>query len=557
MEFHLPASHGLDLELGKFNEVINPRNFNLRGDFIVEPYHHCIIAQHKHDFNDFVSLRVRVGRVGYASFLNELKVYLLPGFKHKNIMPFLGFDKRFLTDDEEIFTSVNAILDEPRDEYISHSESDDDDDQEHDTPHEGEESGSSFSDGQPKRKPKLPTIKTPIEYWIVNDFECCIVLRHYLSIHTLQWPQMLRIARGITEGVAYLHEHENYTERYPLKALEEGFADSTNGNFETVYFERRSKGTMRIAPPSYLTIIHRNLSSMNIVLRSDQVPCIWNFGTARVNYPIQPLAYKEIIDKRVQEIHETSVYTAPEVLAKNSSYTVTAMQAIDMYAVGLVLWELLSRCKLPPVPGAAPFMNNERTVPRVYNTPLHRELLTDKPTYNLLYKNVFELHVRPYAQPCWMVGHKTARLMRTICDLWDPYWEARISARTLIERLKVTSMNRNSDRLVINRWYPSYPEATTAADMGEPVRPPPTYGIYGGPRVEQQQPQQVHSDPSSGTSSSGGSSVAPPRRDPSGRMLPNDRPSTSGVVVGRQPARRRPPSPRVIIDSSSSASSSA
>uniref|UniRef100_A0A6G1SHG0 receptor protein serine/threonine kinase n=1 Tax=Aceria tosichella TaxID=561515 RepID=A0A6G1SHG0_9ACAR len=465
--------------LGKFNETINPKTYKVEQNYKLDEYHHVIVARNKTDRNESRALRLRIGRAGYSQWLNELQVYLLPNFKHDNILPFLGFDKRYLVDSEddddnddnntEIFTSKNTLdEDEIKDEsYQSHLGAASSADSVASMTTKGTWDDKSIKRKTAKKPKLLPTSRVPIEYWIVNDFSDCITLRHYIMMHTLNWSQMIRLARGIAAGLLYLHEHENWIESVTEDRATEGFVSSTHGAIKTIYFKSASHGTLKVAPPYHLTIVHRHLSSLNIVLRSDLTPCIWNFGAAHVYHPFQPINYVNYIDKPLNDLHQNSVYSAPEVLTKSSVYTLAAMKGVDMYAMGIIFWELISRCSLPPVEGASADENLDRRDPYSYAIPFKRELLSTVPTCNLLFKNIVERRVRPKIRPCWMVGKKSARYVRTICDLWDQDYDARIQVRTLIERLRVMSLDRDGDRHSKVVWLPPDPEPITAIQLIE------------------------------------------------------------------------------------------
>jgi serine/threonine protein kinase len=422
------------MDAHKFDETINPSTFNVVGSYPIEARHYAVITRSKQDPNYGVALRLRAGRAGFSAFRNELSVYLLPSFRHENMLPFLGCEKRLRTTDEDVFTSLNTLKPKRREEpyhsepSLGSSATDDGDD-------ESEQGDEPPVFKPPRRRRPWPKLRSTIEYWIANESSNCITLRQYLTINYLDWTQMVQVAKGIASG-------------------EEAFAKATDGHFKLVHFKAPTKGRMRLAPLTNITIVHRNLSSINILLRKDLTPCIWNFGTSRVFQPMQPVNYLDELDRPIYDLHESSVYTAPEVLSKTSHFTLTAMKAIDNYALGLVLWELISRCRLPPIPRALNSINLERLNPFPYCEPFHRELACEEPTFNLLYKNICGRALRPHLRACWLSGKKSARFCRLICDLWDPDYEARLQVGTVCERLSVLSKNKAEDRLVRNEWSP-------------------------------------------------------------------------------------------------------
>ncbi|XP_027132280.1 activin receptor type-2B-like, partial [Larimichthys crocea] len=81
-----------------------------------------------------------------------------------------------------------------------------------------------------------------------------------------------------------------------------------------------------------------DFKSKNIMVRTDLTAVIGDFGLAVCFEPGKPPG----------ETHGqvgTWRYMAPEVLEGAINFQRDAFLRIDMYAVGLVLWELVSRCK--------------------------------------------------------------------------------------------------------------------------------------------------------------------------------------------------------------------
>ncbi|KAK6035963.1 hypothetical protein COOONC_26532 [Cooperia oncophora] len=120
--------------------------------------------------------------------------------------------------------------------------------------------------------------------------------------------QGLRIMSGMLEGLAFLHE----------------------------------------AQGNKFTVVHRDIKSKNILLTSVEsandkelalTACIADFGLAAVFSSPQ-------IDDQVTGQVGTFRYMSPEVLEGATEFTVPAFQRIDVYAMALVLWEVLSRTRL-------------------------------------------------------------------------------------------------------------------------------------------------------------------------------------------------------------------
>jgi serine/threonine protein kinase len=94
-------------------------------------------------------------------------------------------------------------------------------------------------------------------------------------------------------------------------------------------------------------VAHRDFKSKNVLLKNDMSACIADFGLALIFHPGKPCG-----DTHGQV--GTRRYMAPEVLEGAINFTRDSFLRIDMYACGLVLWELASRCTVQDVSFAAP-----------------------------------------------------------------------------------------------------------------------------------------------------------------------------------------------------------
>lgn len=95
-----------------------------------------------------------------------------------------------------------------------------------------------------------------------------------------------------------------------------------------------------------------------------------------------------------------SRYMAPEVLEGAINFTLDAFLRIDMYACGLVLWELVSRCTAQDGP-----------IPE-YRLPFEEEV-GQHPTLEDMQESVVQQKVRPVIQEHWR-NHPVSRLLPII-----------------------------------------------------------------------------------------------------------------------------------------------
>ncbi|KOM47532.1 hypothetical protein LR48_Vigan07g123600 [Vigna angularis] len=141
------------------------------------------------------------------------------------------------------------------------------------------------------------------DFWLRKD--CGLILYSYMangSLHdvlheraptpTLKWNVWYKIAVGIAHGLAYLH--------YDCD------------------------------PP----IVHRDIKPSNILLDSDMVPHIADFGIAKLLEQSSPASNTSIA------VHGTIGYIAPE-----NAYATTSSRESDVYIYGVFLLELITRKK--------------------------------------------------------------------------------------------------------------------------------------------------------------------------------------------------------------------
>lgn len=393
-----------------------------------------LIAQNRTQPDDTICLRVKAGPIGHSEWMNELQVYLLPDFGHKNILVHYGSDKLYRR------ISANQIR---CDNYRV----------------EGE------NDGPDKTKPTVM-----VEYWLMNRYSHCKTLRELLKENTLTWLQMMNIAKGIMKGLHYLHENTDFQE-FDISNATNGFISTTNGSLKRVsIIEHRPVIFLR--PGLRLTIIHRNLSSMNVIIKGDLTPCIWSFERSYIYHPFQPLNNPQYIKRATQETYLASQYSPPEVIQATSHFTLSAMKSIDMYAIGIIFWEMLSRTVLPKLDSANEKEEKKRSKPGRYYEPFEKEFGGELNTKMLEYA-VCKEHARPRLKDCWLAGTKTYKFVRIILDLWDHDFDARIHTSTVLYRLgKLSLIDHDRRYKYPNRYFKDF------------VRPdiwPPRYECHQGP----------------------------------------------------------------------------
>uniref|UniRef100_A0A8C0V028 Serine/threonine-protein kinase receptor n=1 Tax=Cyanistes caeruleus TaxID=156563 RepID=A0A8C0V028_CYACU len=141
-----------------------------------------------------------------------------------------------------------------------------------------------------------------VDLWLITAFHEKGSLTDFLKANVVSWNELCHIAQTMARGLAYLHED--------IPGLKDGHKPA---------------------------ISHRDIKSKNVLLKNNLTACIADFG----------LALKFEAGKSAGDTHGqvgTRRYMAPEVLEGAINFQRDAFLRIDMYAMGLVLWELASRC---------------------------------------------------------------------------------------------------------------------------------------------------------------------------------------------------------------------
>lgn len=219
------------------------------------------------------------------------------------------------------------------------------------------------------------------EFWLITAFHEKGSLCDYLKANIVTWAELCRIAQSMTRGLMHLHE-----ELPASKA--DGYKPA---------------------------VAHRDFKSKNVLLKADLTACIADFGLALVFQPGKPCG-----DTHGQV--GTRRYMAPEVLEGAINFSRDAFLRIDMYACGLVLWELASRCTVQEGPIAE------------YQLPFEEEV-GQHPSLEDMQECVVHKKQRPSLRPTWKSHLGLSALCDTMEECWDHDAEARLSASCVMERI--------------------------------------------------------------------------------------------------------------------------
>uniref|UniRef100_A0A1B6CZD7 Serine/threonine-protein kinase receptor n=1 Tax=Clastoptera arizonana TaxID=38151 RepID=A0A1B6CZD7_9HEMI len=219
------------------------------------------------------------------------------------------------------------------------------------------------------------------EFWLITAFHEKGSLCDFLKANIINWSELCRIAVSMSRGLMHLHEE------FPANKAD-GYKPA---------------------------VAHRDFKSKNVLLKSDLTACIADFGLALVFQPGKPCG-----DTHGQV--GTRRYMAPEVLEGAINFSRDAFLRIDMYACGLVLWELASRCTAQEGPISE------------YQLPFEEEV-GQHPSLEDMQECVVHKKQRPCLRTTWKTHSDLAALCDTMEECWDHDAEARLSASCVMERI--------------------------------------------------------------------------------------------------------------------------
>ncbi|XP_059622006.1 activin receptor type-2A isoform X2 [Phlebotomus argentipes] len=238
-------------------------------------------------------------------------------------------------------------------------------------------------------------------FWLITVYHNRGSLCDYLKAYTVTWAELCKIAESMARGLMHLHEEIPATKGEQLKPA----------------------------------IAHRDFKSKNVLLKQDLTACIADFGLALIFQPGKPCG-----DTHGQV--GTRRYMAPEVLEGAINFTRDAFLRIDVYACGLVLWELVSRCSAHGGP-----------VPE-YTLPFETEL-GSHPTLDEMQDNVVMKKLRPRISNQWRTHPGLSAMSDTMEECWDHDAEARLSSSCVMERVSQHTRYQTTQLLIESNTDPA------------------------------------------------------------------------------------------------------
>ncbi|XP_070536397.1 bone morphogenetic protein receptor type-2-like isoform X1 [Ptychodera flava] len=228
------------------------------------------------------------------------------------------------------------------------------------------------------------------EYLLVLQYIPNGSLQNYLRNNTFHWMGMCVLGQSMASGLGYLHS------------------------------EISKSGKRKPA------IAHRDFNSRNILVKGNNTCVIADFGFSMQLSGSRMVRPGEEDTASISDVG-TLRYMSPEVLdgAVNLRDCEVALKQVDVYAMGLVLWEIATRCYdlFPGVP-----------VPD-YQLPFEA-IIGQHPNFEEMQVLVSREKKRPQFPDAWKENHHAVRsLKETMEDCWDQDAEARLTALCVEERM--------------------------------------------------------------------------------------------------------------------------
>uniref|UniRef100_UPI00398F3C98 TGF-beta receptor type-1-like n=1 Tax=Pristiophorus japonicus TaxID=55135 RepID=UPI00398F3C98 len=217
------------------------------------------------------------------------------------------------------------------------------------------------------------------QLWLVSDYHEHGSLFDYLNRYTVTVDGMMQLAFSIVSGLAHLHMEIVGTQGKPA-------------------------------------IAHRDLKSKNILVRKNGTCAIADLGLA-----VRHDSATDTIDITHNHRVGTKRYMAPEVLDDTINMRhFDLFKRIDVYALGLVFWEIAHRC-------SAGGLHDEYQLP-------YYDLVPSDPSIEDMKKVVCDQKLRPSIPNQW----QSSEALRVMGKIMRECWYANGAARLTALRIKKT-----------------------------------------------------------------------------------------------------------------------
>ncbi|XP_026094059.1 TGF-beta receptor type-1-like [Carassius auratus] len=217
------------------------------------------------------------------------------------------------------------------------------------------------------------------QLWLVSDYHEHGSLFDYLNRYTVTVEGMIKLSLSTASGLAHLHMEIVGTQGKPA-------------------------------------IAHRDLKSKNILVKKNGTCCIADLGLA-----VRHDSATDTIDIAPNHRVGTKRYMAPEVLDDSINMKhFESFKRADIYAMGLVFWEIASRCSIGGIH-------------EDYQLPYH-DLVQSDPSVEEMRRVVCEQKLRPNIPNRW----QSCEALRVMAKIMRECWYANGAARLTALRIKKT-----------------------------------------------------------------------------------------------------------------------
>uniref|UniRef100_H3CLW2 TGF-beta receptor type-2 n=1 Tax=Tetraodon nigroviridis TaxID=99883 RepID=H3CLW2_TETNG len=231
--------------------------------------------------------------------------------------------------------------------------------------------------------------KAQRQYWLITAFHARGNLQEYLTHNVISWEELKILGSSLAQGVSHLH-----SDRLPC-------------------------GRPKVA------IVHRDLKSSNILVKSDLTCCLCDFGLG-----LQLDSSLSVDDLANSGQVGTARYMAPEVLeARLNLENTESFKQADIYSMALVLWET-SRCDA---------VGEVKDYEPAYGSKVREHCVES------MKDNVLRDRRRPEIPDTWLRRQGVAMMCGTIMECWDHDPEARLTAHCVAKR--ISEMEDELDKL--------------------------------------------------------------------------------------------------------------
>ncbi|XP_029358727.1 anti-Muellerian hormone type-2 receptor [Echeneis naucrates] len=213
-------------------------------------------------------------------------------------------------------------------------------------------------------------------------------LHSYLDKHTTNWMLSLKLCQSLAQGLSYLHSDLHFNDVHK--------------------------------PP----VAHRDLSSSNVLVKADGTCVLCDFGCSTI---LSSFSGHQSWQSNTTEMVGlgTLRYLSPEFLegSVDPGSSRCLLQG-DIYALGLLLWEIWMRCTDLFEGSAVP----------LHLLPYESEL-GGNVTLETLISHVVNMDRRPSIPKHWGLLSQGAVLQELLTDCWDCDPDARLTAQCVANRL--------------------------------------------------------------------------------------------------------------------------